>query len=92
MSLNLSGFTNNTEDLHKLNRHSGMLLAGIQTRAPRDFCVAGFWLKACRNDVHGPASREPAPNADCEVDANALETKERSSSVGARPQKPLIGR
>jgi hypothetical protein len=31
-------------------RHSGMLLAGIQTRVALDWCVAGFRLKACRND------------------------------------------
>jgi hypothetical protein len=33
MGVNLREFSNDMEDLHKRNRHSGMLLAGIQARA-----------------------------------------------------------
>jgi hypothetical protein len=44
MGVNLREFTNDTEDLHKPNRHSGMLLAGIQTRATTGFLCG--WIPA----------------------------------------------
>ena len=44
MRVNLRGFTNDAKGLHKLNRHSGMLLAGIQPRATTGFLCG--WIPA----------------------------------------------
>jgi hypothetical protein len=37
MRINLTGFACDAKDLRQLNRHSGMLLAGIQARAATGF-------------------------------------------------------
>jgi hypothetical protein len=53
--LSLAGPSENVTRWDDRARHSGMLLAGIQARVTQDCCVAGFRLKACRNDELGLA-------------------------------------
>jgi hypothetical protein len=44
------GFTNDAKELYKHNRHSGMLLAGIQTRATTGFLCGWIPAKGMWND------------------------------------------